>query len=198
MLAALDSSETGTDLRLSFDKHGRTANNGSAMRSACYGVLAALDQIRIVSQDCAMLTHQGLGVEGAFAVAAASHYFLNGGKKAGFNDFLAENVNPTYTTRMHNRVAKQNGPLTFLTVCAAFTAIRDSHTLTQVVERSIRVGGDVDTVAAIAMGVAGSCAEIENDLPAWVVEGIRPVAGLTWDDLVLMDRDLTQVFDARP
>ncbi len=196
MLAALDGSQTGTDLRASFDRHGRTANNGAAMRSACYGVLGSIEQVRQASRDCAALTHQGLGVEGAFAVAAASHHFVHGGYKEDLDDFLAEHVNPIYTTRMHNRVAKQNGPLTFLTVCAALTAIKDSNTLTQVVERSIRVGGDVDTVAAIAMGIAASSVEIENDLPAWVFEGIRPVGDLTWEDLAVVDSGLTKVREA--
>jgi ADP-ribosylglycohydrolase len=177
-----------------FDGSFRSQSNGAAMRSAVYGVIRNEDEARFQAELCAQLTHEGFGVEGAEVVALASNYFIyKRGRKQDLNEFLAQKISPIWTTRMRERVAKQNGPITFLTVTAALTAVRESNTLTQVIERSIRVGGDVDTVAAIAMGIAVSCEEIRDDLPKHLWEdAILPVAGLTFERIRDIDQKLAQ------
>jgi ADP-ribosylglycohydrolase len=199
MLAALDDAALAEDaggkrLSANFDKHGRSQNNGSAMRSAAYGIVPDLHDVRELATAGAILTHSGLGVEGAVVVAMVSHFFVfDLGTQEQMDDFLGDHGFATYTTRMRERVAAQNGPLTFLSVTAALTAIRESRTLSGVLERSIRVGGDVDTVAAIAMGLAGSCNEIEDDLPPYIDAEMQPVAGLSVSEIIDLDKGLTKL-----
>jgi hypothetical protein len=50
-------------------------------------------------------------------------------------------------------------------VHAAITAVIDGSSLRDVMQRAVRFGGDVDTVATIAMGAAACCPDLANDLP---------------------------------
>lgn len=193
---ALSTSEDGPAFDAFFDRTFRSDSNGAAMRSACYGVFPSLPFILGSTYATASLTHARGGVSGAQAVAAVSHYFYHRiGPKKDLNRWLSDNVSPIWTITCRERVAKQHGPLAVITVCAALTAIRTSRTLSEVIEKSVRVGGDVDTVAAIAAGLAVSCDEIEDDLPAGYWDGtlIQPVAGIDWDEITRLDTELDRL-----
>jgi hypothetical protein len=53
------------------------------------------------------------------------------------------------------------------------TALIQHDRASYVLRACIAYGGDVDTVAAIAMGPASCCEEIEQDLPPQLVEGLE-------------------------
>ncbi len=123
------------------------------MRSAAYGVFEDLAFAMASARAGAETTHSGWGVEGAVAVAAASHYaFHRLGTKTELNRWISRVVDPVWTFRYREPIEGGNGPIGMITVLAALTIVRESRTLTEVLERAIRVGGDVDSVAAISMG----------------------------------------------
>ena len=189
--AGLYGSDSPTALYNYFSDGNNSASNGAAMRSAVYGVLPTLEHAMREAETMARITHSGYGVEAAKAVAAASFYMYHDiGPKDGLNTFLAAHVDPIWTLRTRERVAAKNGPLAVLTVAAALTAVRENDTFTGVLEQAIRVGGDTDTVAAIAGGIAISCRDIRDDIPKEDWAGIKPVSGFPFEELVRLDIEL--------
>ena len=55
-----------------------------------------------------------------------------------------------------------------MSVRAAITAISLSTTLSDLLRNCVAFTGDVDTVAAIALGAASCCNQFPNDLPAFL------------------------------
>lgn len=201
MLAALDGATTGPELRTIFEGNPRSDSNGAAMRSAIYGVLPSLPRIRDATWRLSSLTHQGSGISGAQAVAGAVHFLrYHGGPVSEMKPYLAEWMGALWTLRWTDRVRPQNGPLGLITVAAALTIVSESQSLTEVIERSIRIGGDVDTVAAIAMAIACNASpdDIADDLPPglWEGEGIVPVAGLEFSAIAALDAEIAALAEA--
>lgn len=177
-----------------FETTHRSDSNGAVMRSAAYGVFADLGIALDCARTGATITHAGWGVSGAVAVAAASHYaFHRIGPRADLNRWLARHVDPVWTTRYREMIEQRNGPLGLITTLAALTVVRESRTLTEVLERAIRVGGDVDSVAAVSLAIAVSFDEITDDLPAELWAAVRPVSGLGMPEMARLDAQLSDV-----
>jgi ADP-ribosylglycohydrolase len=58
-------------------------------------------------------------------------------------------------------------------VAAALTAVVEHDSLTAILRHCILYGGDVDTVAAIAMAAASGSGEIAQDLPRHLIDGLE-------------------------
>jgi ADP-ribosylglycohydrolase len=53
------------------------------------------------------------------------------------------------------------------------TAVVERDSLTGILDHCIRYGGDVDTVAAVAMAAASGSGEVAQDLPRHLIEGLE-------------------------
>jgi ADP-ribosyl-[dinitrogen reductase] hydrolase len=70
-------------------------------------------------------------------------------------------------------------------VRAVITAMEHSASMSAILQKAVSFGGDVDTVAAIAMGIASLCENVENDLPKVLYDGLeRGPFGISYLDLV--------------
>jgi ADP-ribosyl-[dinitrogen reductase] hydrolase len=120
----------------------------------------------------ARLTHdtpEGIGASAA--VALMSHFFLYArGPKAQLVPYLATHVpDAPWHTPWKGTVDTQG----YSCVRAALTALLQSSSLSEILERCIAFGGDTDTVACIALGVCASSAEFSHDLPAYLFTGLE-------------------------
>jgi len=137
--------------------------SGAAMRACPIGVFSSIGTVIDRATVQAALTHKTTeGANAAIAAAVMTHYcHFHLGPKANLGQFLASMVPGPWVGRWHGKV----GPKGMMAVHAAITAVMESDRMTDLLKKCISFTGDVDTVAAIALG-AGSCSdEIEQDLP---------------------------------
>ena len=138
--------------------------SGAAMRA---GPLGVLPTVREVTEKCtvqAAITHNTPdGINAAVAAALMTHYFLYGlGPKGDLASFLETNVPGYWWAEPWRGKVGSKG---WMSVRAAVTAVMAHDRLSDLLRACIAFGGDVDTVATIALA-AGSCSpEMEQDLP---------------------------------
>jgi ADP-ribosylglycohydrolase len=145
--------------------------SGSAMRAAPVGILITPDQVVRACTLQASLTHDTVnGILAADAAALMVHYFIyEDGPKSQLGYYIEKSVPRDWCTPWRGFVSSKGIDC----VRAAITAVVESEKLSEVLKRCISFGGDVDTVAAIAMGPASCCKEIEQDIPANLVDGLE-------------------------
>lgn len=147
--------------------------SGAAMRAAPIGVVSSLKEVIQMTTLQAKLTHNTpLGIAAAIASALMSHYFIyNLGPKAELGKFLDQHV-PDYKGWAQPYQGKV-GSLGVKSAHAAATAVIQNDALSEVLRACINFTGDVDTVAAIAMGAASCSTEISKDLPEHLVYALE-------------------------
>ena len=137
--------------------------SGAAMRACPIGVLPDVVAVLRVAERQARITHNTEGgVRSAQAAALAAHYFAYKlGRKDDLPGFLEAHV-PGDWSRPHRGKVGAEG---MIAVRAAVTAIVAERSLAALLKRCVDFTGDVDTVAAVALGGASCCAEYAQDLP---------------------------------
>jgi ADP-ribosyl-[dinitrogen reductase] hydrolase len=145
--------------------------NGAAMRAAPLGVYRSVSEVVRRSATQAAITHNTPeGVSAAIASALTSHYLIYRlGPKSGLGDFLATYVPRPWTIPWQSKVGLKGTEC----VHAAVTAITASSSMSDLLRTCVQFTGDVDTVAAIALAAGSCCDEIDQDLPAQLVEGLE-------------------------
>lgn len=145
--------------------------SGAAMRAAPLGVLPHVGAVIEASRVQAAVTHNTPdGIAAATAAALMSHYFhYELGPKADVGRFLEEHVPGAWSTPWVGKV-KEKG---WMSVRAAVTAVVASATMSELLRRCVDFTGDVDTVAAIALGAASASAEMKQDLPTALYDGLE-------------------------
>jgi ADP-ribosylglycohydrolase len=168
--AALNQARTGAEL-LALMVPGST-RSGAAMRAGPIGLIADLDVVLDLADLQAAVTHDSPEARAsARAVAAMTHYFARGlGSRLELGVFL-ERVAPGHPWS----APKEDWVTVEGLDCAhaAVTVVVQAASLRDVLIRSIALGGDVDTVAAIALVAASLCEELDDDLPPELYEGLE-------------------------
>jgi len=138
--------------------------NGAAMRAPVIGLFDSLDEVVRRSEIQAKLTHNTKGgVDSAIAAALMSHYFAYSlGSKEELPAFLTKHLpdhdwSPNWTGKVPVHGIN--------TVQAAVTAVCNSNSLSELLQRCVAFTGDVDSVATIAMASASSHASFARDIP---------------------------------
>jgi ADP-ribosylglycohydrolase len=172
--------------------------NGGAMRAGVLGLLPDTQQVIDRAMFQASLTHASQ--EGLLAAAVSAllvHYFhYDRGSVEDLPLYLDEHAPPvdiedSWADEWTGRV-KSPGTQA---VRAAVTAITQSTNLAQLLQRCVGFGGDVDTVAAIAVCAASRCESYGKALPSGLVSGLENRKyGL--DFLRELDRKLMAKFPA--
>lgn len=151
--------------------------NGAAMRSVPLGILKTPKEVLKIAKIQAQLTHNTTdGIISSQVVALMSHYALNKESPLydlhlyleryipGIRDFL-DNISwydePVKGPRVGMKTAK--AVLKLLTSC---------ESLMEILETTIKWGGDTDSVAAIAWGIA-SC-KMTEDVPEFLERDLEP------------------------
>lgn len=145
--------------------------SGAAMRACPIGQIPDEDEVLRVAELQARVTHDTPGgVAAAQAAALMAHAMLYG--KASRQDlpgYVADRVPGPWAERWEGSV----GPKGVDSVRAALWAVADHDHLSAVLRASVGYTGDVDTVAAIALGVACCGEDVSDDLPAALTTGLE-------------------------
>ena len=164
--------------------------SGAAMRAAPIGVFS---DVNVVIEYCrlqAALTHNTPdGINAALIASLMSHYFLHAvGPKAGLPQFIQQYVPGPWAEPWQGKVGSKG----IMSAHAALTAVMAYDSLSEILKTCIAFTGDVDTVAAIALGAAACSQEIASDLPIALFNTLENGPyGL--DFLQDLDRQLLQI-----
>jgi ADP-ribosylglycohydrolase len=167
----------GGELLERVSKHGLSTKNGAAMRAMPIGLHPDLTTCVTMAMQQSMITHRGSAIDAGVASALAVHYatWVSGGSAKGLGAWLDERFSEShqFAVPWSGPVrGKDNDNLGIDTVRAAVTAVESSASVLEVLTKSIAYTGDVDTVAAIAMGIASVC-ELEYDLPDYLLTALE-------------------------
>lgn len=131
--------------------------NGSAMRVSAVGW--AFDDLETVMEEAkksADITHNHPeAVKGARAIATAVWLAKRGQRKSVIKDYVTEN----FDYDLNRTIAEIRPEYTFDVSCAgsvpeAIIAFLEGNTFEEVIRLAISLGGDSDTIAAMAGGIA--------------------------------------------
>lgn len=173
MYQFLYTSDSGPDLALKLDR--KSEFSGSSMRVLPYGIFPDPVVVWAKARLQSQVTHNTpIGIQAAQAAALAMNYFLyRRGPKADVGKFVDQYVDPwegkKYDDEWKGFVSGKGTEC----VMAAITAVRNSTSLHEVLVKAIGFTGDVDTVGAIAMGIAAHCDEITHNIPQDLVNGLE-------------------------
>ena len=159
--------------------------NGAAMRAVPIGVLPDPKQVLDVAEVQARVTHDTPdGVLSAQAVALMSHFALHVDEPLGHGaadwhapmvEFLDRHLPaflPTFST-MGPTFPVKAPRVGVRTAQAVFILLSECKSLMEILERVIQGGGDTDSVAAIAWGIA-STHIVADGVPDFMVHQLEP------------------------
>ena len=142
--------------------------NGSAMRVAPVGFYAgSLEQALALAEISAGVTHNHpQGIKGAQAAAAAIYIAKTGGSKNDMRNFIQENFYDLDFTLDQIRPEYSFDVSCQGSVPQAIEAFLEGTDFEDVIRNAVSIGGDSDTIACIAGGIAeafyGVPVEIKN------------------------------------
>jgi ADP-ribosyl-[dinitrogen reductase] hydrolase len=153
-----------------------SARSGACMRAGPIGLYGSTDMVFAQAKLQASITHNTPeGIMAAQAIAMMTHFFVcyrqgdTTSVPAPLGSWLEQYV-PGYDWSKD-----WTGPTTVMAIpCAhaAITAVKNGKSYRQVLEQCIAFGGDVDTIAAMAM-FAVSLTDLPNDLPLELYENLE-------------------------
>ncbi|MEJ2694439.1 MAG: ADP-ribosylglycohydrolase family protein, partial [Candidatus Thiodiazotropha sp.] len=165
----LQSVEDAKDFAARIQPHSE--KSGAAMRACPIGVLPDVISVLQTAERQARVTHDtDGGVHSAQAAALATHYFIYRlGDRAGLPRFLDAHITGDWSRPHVGKVGAEG----MSAVRAGVTAILAENSLSALLRRCVDFTGDVDTVAAVAMGAASCCTEYAADLPDALLAGLE-------------------------
>lgn len=142
----------------------KSCGNGSAMRVSPCGLLAtSLEEALALAKVSAEVTHNSFeGIKGAKAVAAAIYLAKTGHGKDEIRRYIHQNFYPLDKT-----LAQIRPPYRFNGTCQgsvpqSIIAFLESESYEDAVRNAVSLGGDADTMAAIAGSIAWSFYRCRN------------------------------------
>jgi ADP-ribosyl-[dinitrogen reductase] hydrolase len=166
--------------------------SGAAMRSCPLGIIADEQELLRKCEIQARVTHNtDAAVTAAQAAALMTHCFIyNKVPKYGLTDYLQAVVpGDRFGHDWGAPWGKKVGPPGCESVHAAIEAVVTSYSMSEILKKCIDYTGDVDTVAAIALGAASCSNEIEQDLPQGLILNLEN-GTYGRDFLIELDRKL--------
>lgn len=146
-----------------------SCGNGSAMRISAVGDIAkSVEEAKYLSDKLTCVTHNHPeGMKGAEAVAVAKTMLKLGKKKNEVIQFIDENYYKLDKTVDDYR--KENNGLHGKEICQvtvpqAFVCFKEGRSFEDVIRNCISIGGDSDTIAAIAGGIAEACYKVPKKM----------------------------------
>ncbi|MDO6526571.1 ADP-ribosylglycohydrolase family protein [Motilimonas sp. 1_MG-2023] len=145
--------------------------NGAAMRSVPLGVINELEALKNMAKIQASITHNTeAGIKSSQAIALASHFFIfKLGKPNELFQFVCEQTNYKWINNWEKEVACCG----IETVNAVLTVLGKCKSLSDMLLSSVEFGGDVDTVAACALGIASLSDDYHHDLPEFLFKELE-------------------------
>lgn len=145
--------------------------NGAAMRSVPIGCLKKKEDVIYFATLQAQITHNTkLGISSSCAIALAAYYGLQ--KKGALKElrhFLQTEGFGEWDFNWKERVSLS----AYDTVSAAFSCLLQYDSMSELLKYCIELGGDTDSVASIAVGLATCFTEYKKDLPNHLFEMLK-------------------------
>lgn len=151
--------------------HGKSDKSGAAMRAGPIGLYFSPEEvIRRCSVQAAITHDTPDGINSACAAALMVHYCAYRiGPKAEMGEFIQSYVLGQWAVPWMGKVDSKG----WMSVRAAITALVESDSMSALLRRCVSWGGDVDTVAAIALAAGSCCEEVAQDLPQHLIDGLE-------------------------
>jgi ADP-ribosylglycohydrolase len=176
-VALLQTAASGAELRQRIAPGSR--RNGAAMRSVPLALVADVDRLERLAHAQAAVTHDSAeGRLSSFVVGLMGHALLHErAPVAALAGIVQARTGFTLRADWHEEVACD----AIQTLHAVHTALQRHRGMAALLRDCIEFGGDVDTVGAIALGLASLTPEYANDLPQPLVDGLEDGPfGRTW------------------
>ncbi|SMF03969.1 ADP-ribosylglycohydrolase [Alteromonadaceae bacterium Bs31] len=148
-----------------------STRNGAAMRSAPLGYVSDVNRLLKMAELQASITHDTeIGRRSSQAVALASHYAIyNLGAKENLTEYVSQHTKFNWQDNWSSPVACCGEE----TVNALLTVLKSSETLKEILLASVAFGGDVDTVAAVGLGIGSVSNDYSSGLPTFLYEQLE-------------------------
>lgn len=146
--------------------------SGAAMRVSPIGLLSDLGRVLDLASLQASITHDTPGGRmSACAVAAMVHYLAHRrGPRRDLGRFVEAHVGGYAWSQAWSGRVDMAG---LSCAHAALSLVERSDSLSDVLKGAVALGGDTDTVAAIAMFSASLCDDLEADLPQVLLDKLE-------------------------
>ena len=143
---------------------------GAAMRAVPLGLLPTLKYVQLACTLQASITHRSVGgVTSALAVATAAHLVAKKRIKPKSLIKAVEKTVPGNWGGWKGRTSLRGDEI----VRAALTILESTDSMREILHESVALGGDTDTVASIAVGIAALSDSVKNDLPKDLIKGLE-------------------------
>jgi type I restriction enzyme M protein len=140
--------------------------NGSAMRVSPCGLIGkTIDEVKLLSQKVTEVTHNHPdGLKGAEATAVSVFLAHTGSNINEIRDYVNKNYYSLNFTLDEIRDSYEFSSSCQGSVPQAITAFLESTSFEDAIRNAISIGGDSDTIAAIAGGIAAAYYDIPDDI----------------------------------
>jgi ADP-ribosylglycohydrolase len=190
--AILESVKSADELRATLRPN--STKNGAAMRAVPLGVIKDVDKLLTVAAFQATTTHASYeGVQSAMAIALMSHYALYDHRKLSAMQGwleprlpLFEKFRVPWEGPVQGNVKHSPYDVGINTAWAVNTLLIHKRSLREIMDQVIEWGGDTDSVAAIAWGIAGARHQDEV-LPEFLVHDLEAKGNLKYGVPFLQD-----------
>jgi len=154
--------------------------NGSAMRvSPCGFYAKTLEEALTLAKESAEVTHNHPeGIKGAQAVAAAIFLAKNKKSKEEIREYIEKEFYPLTKTLDEIRPDYDFDVSCQGSVPEAITAFLESDNFEDAIRNAVSLGGDSDTIAAIAGSIAHAFYQNESDDWQEYEEALKELAGI--------------------
>jgi len=149
----------------------KSERNGAAMRAYPIGLFKNEKEVLEKASVQGEVTHQTKkAIDAAEAIALMAHFFIyQKGNKNQLIEYLADVQGRQWKANWDGEV-KIDGEETVEAVLYVF---EKKETLKELLQLSIHLGGDVDTVASLALAIGCLTDEFEKDLPKWMFDDLE-------------------------
>lgn len=140
-----------------------SVKNGACMRAVPLGLYSDYKEVIRKSTIQAQVTHNTpIGINSSVAVSLLAYFFkYEISYKENMIPFITKYTKGDWNIPYYEEVSG-NGEIT---VRAVITILNKCNTLSEILYESIKLGGDVDSVASIAMGIASLSDMFVKDIP---------------------------------
>lgn len=183
----------------------RSTKNGAMMRASVFGVLRDVEYVKFFAQTQASITHNTPeGIFSAKAIALASHFALWTNRPLStVREFIADHlpesrlpfVEYIFREDWKRPVNGTYAPIAIETTHAALHLLTHETQMMEMIKQTLRWGGDVDSVAAVAWSIASARYRdqfIPNNLKSSLEQG-NPKTGAPY--LIDLGERLMKKFD---
>lgn len=149
--------------------------NGSVMRALPVGCLSDINLVKRTAVIQGTVTHQSIeAIESSIIASLAAHaLWYRKCTKETLIDWLVLNRDNRPVPIRHRDDMTPVGCVAVDTIAAAISLVVNGNSLTEIMHKAVSFGGDTDSVAAVAVGLASLADNVKKDLPLRLKRGLE-------------------------